>query len=510
MIRLIELFGGIGSQAMAMRDLAKLNGMNELFEQYRLVEFDPFPIRSYNAIFGTGFEPMDITKIHAEDLGIVNTDKFEYLMTYSFPCFVGDTLVLTDHGYLPISEVKLGMKVLSHDGLYHKVTNAVPTGTKEIWQISSVAIPELRCTKDHKFYVRTRERDLNCQEQDVHQFTNLSKPKWKKCKSFTRNDFIGIAINKNSIKKPDWDEFDLWMLGYFFGHSRMIYKGQVRFPDDPKLIPCIEDAGYAYERTKGRITITDELFLEYLSEFKDGRFPGFFFDLPISSLEHFLDGFHREQVMSPNLSFVYGMAQIMAKVYKVPFQIMKMEDQYILSLDKHSDSFYEDGYIWTPVLSALRTKDKEMVYDLTVEGSHSFTANSVIVHNCQDLSVAGLQKGMKKGTRSGLLWEVERLLSEAKELPQTLVMENVIMVHSKKNMGEFQRWLDFLDGLGYHTCFADLNAIDFGIPQNRKRTIAVSTLRGEPFVFPKKIPLRSHLEDFLEEEVDEKFYVKGE
>ena len=79
-IRLIELFGGIGSQAMALRNI----GAD--FEHYRLVEFDPYPVKSYNAIHGTNFEPMDITKIKGDDLGIVDTDKFCYIMTYSFPC----------------------------------------------------------------------------------------------------------------------------------------------------------------------------------------------------------------------------------------------------------------------------------------------------------------------------------------------------------------------------------------------------------------------------------------
>ena len=59
-IRLIELFGGIGSQAKALENL------NANFEHYRLIEFDKYPVASYNAIHGTNFEPKDITKIKAE------------------------------------------------------------------------------------------------------------------------------------------------------------------------------------------------------------------------------------------------------------------------------------------------------------------------------------------------------------------------------------------------------------------------------------------------------------
>lgn len=78
-VRLIELFAGVGSQAMAMKRLGVP------FEHYRCVEFDKYPVASYNAIHGTNFEPMDITKIKGGDLGITNTDIFTYIMTYSFP-----------------------------------------------------------------------------------------------------------------------------------------------------------------------------------------------------------------------------------------------------------------------------------------------------------------------------------------------------------------------------------------------------------------------------------------
>lgn len=75
-IRLIELFAGVGSQAMALRDI----GAN--FEHYRVVEFDKYAIASYNAIHGTDFPTMDVTKIKGIDLGIVDCDTFTYLLTY--------------------------------------------------------------------------------------------------------------------------------------------------------------------------------------------------------------------------------------------------------------------------------------------------------------------------------------------------------------------------------------------------------------------------------------------
>ena len=75
-IRLIELFAGYGSQAMA------LERIGADFEHYRIVEFDKYAVASYNAIHNTNFPVLDITKIHACDLKICDTDSFTYLLTY--------------------------------------------------------------------------------------------------------------------------------------------------------------------------------------------------------------------------------------------------------------------------------------------------------------------------------------------------------------------------------------------------------------------------------------------
>jgi len=128
---------------------------------------------------------------------------------------------------------------------------------------------------------------------------------------------------------------------------------------------------------------------------------------------------------------------------------------------------------------------------------------------CQDLSTAGKRKGMKKGsgTRSGLLWEVERLLNECKELPQILLMENVPQVIGEKNIQDFYKWQLFLEKLGYSSYFKLLNAKDYEIPQNRNRCFMVSILGNYYYEFPHKRKLKLRLKDFLEDEVDEKYYL---
>ncbi|MCR4661646.1 MAG: DNA cytosine methyltransferase [Clostridia bacterium] len=136
---------------------------------------------------------------------------------------------------------------------------------------------------------------------------------------------------------------------------------------------------------------------------------------------------------------------------------------------------------------------------------------------CQDISLAGQRAGFsvsqseEGGTRSGLLWEVERILTECKQinsLPQILVMENVPQIHSEKDYPNFEKWILRLEQLGYCNFWADLNAKDYGIPQNRERTFMVSILGKDiQYKFPRPIPRKYNLKDFLEESVPEKYYL---
>lgn len=132
---------------------------------------------------------------------------------------------------------------------------------------------------------------------------------------------------------------------------------------------------------------------------------------------------------------------------------------------------------------------------------------------CTDLSLAGKQLGMKRGsgTRSSLLFEVERLLIECEDnLPQILIMENVTQVFSEKNLPDFKEWIMFLYRLGYSNFYQALNAKDFGVPQNRDRCFMVSMLGKYDYEFPRPIPLEKVIVDVLEDDVDEKFFIRNE
>src|SRR3712207_4899003 len=132
---------------------------------------------------------------------------------------------------------------------------------------------------------------------------------------------------------------------------------------------------------------------------------------------------------------------------------------------------------------------------------------------CQDLSIAGDQRGLIKGeTRSGLLYEVQRLLAVSAvydELPKYLILENVKALTSPKFMPQFEEWLDWLDKLGFNSYWEVLNAADFGIPPHREGVIAVSIRKDVDFgfKFPESVELTTTLGNFVEKDVDEKFYL---
>ena len=145
--------------------------------------------------------------------------------------------------------------------------------------------------------------------------------------------------------------------------------------------------------------------------------------------------------------------------------------------------------------------------DLNIIERDKFTYMLTYSFPCTDLSIAGKMQGMEKesGTRSGLLWEVERLLIELGDnLPHILVMENVPQVITAKGWRE---WVYFLECLGYENHCEILSAKDYYIPQNRERCFMVSIVGNYNYKFPKRLDSKYLVKDFLESNVESKYFL---
>ena len=172
---------------------------------------------------------------------------------------------------------------------------------------------------------------------------------------------------------------------------------------------------------------------------------------------------------------------------------------------------YEDIYVTNNLVNIQQVHAEDLEMTEREKYNYIWTYS----FPCQDLSLAGKTAGMKKGsgTRSGMLWEVERILEECgEELPQILLMENVPQVVGKKNKEDFDKWLEFLESKGYTNKYCMLNAKEVGypepIPQNRNRCFMVSVLNPkQDIIFPEKTERKTVLKDLLEQQVDEKYYL---
>jgi DNA (cytosine-5)-methyltransferase 1 len=129
---------------------------------------------------------------------------------------------------------------------------------------------------------------------------------------------------------------------------------------------------------------------------------------------------------------------------------------------------------------------------------------------CTDLSKAGQQKGLNTDTRSGLIFEVLRLLHEMQEhnkLPQVLIMENVVDLVQVKFIEQWKEIQFEIEQMGYTNYTFTMNAKNYGVAQNRDRVFMVSILGKYYYEQPKPIPLEKRLKDYLETNVDESYYL---
>lgn len=615
-IRLIELFAGYGSQSLALKylkvpfehwkicewavksiqaykdlhfgddtcDYSKAYSVDELIEMLlakgisadynapmtreQIKRMGEQKIRTvYNNIIATN-NLVSVCNAHAQDFEIQDTEKYTYIMTYSFPCFTADSLVLTDKGYKPINEIEIGDMVLTCDNTYQMVTKTFDNGIKPILKINAMAVDEIKCTNNHRFYVRTMSRVGH------NQHRVFSNPYWKPACTLTKKDYLGVAINQKSII-PTWNGVDFdwsdgrktrhknqlqcllgytdfwWLIGRYMGDGWCRAQGGIiiccahdELDEVTQRIDKLFNYSVVKERTVYKIHIPIKELSEFVAQFGSGalnkHLTNTILDLPTNLLKAFLHGYISadgcfvnglNKVTSTSRELIYGIAQCVAKVYRTPYRVYctKRPQKYTIEgrvvnqhntyelvwkeqICKQDKAFFEDGFIWFPI-SKISEDIPQNVYDIEVENNHSFTVQNTIVHNCQDLSKAGNGAGMAKGsgTRSGLLWEVERILDECNgNLPQILLMENVPDVIGANNIKHFAQWVKKLEQLGYTSKWQCLNAKDYGVPQNRDRCFMVSWLGNHYYDFPTPIKLEKRLKDVLETNVDEKYYLNDD
>lgn len=306
----------------------------------------------------------DISKINPSDL-----PDFDF-MTYSFPCFIEGTLVLTSNGYKPIEDITENDYVLTHTNTYQKVVKPMVNEANHIYKLSTMASEDLFVTEEHPFYVRKRERKWNNERRSYDRV--FHKPEWIKTKDLDKSYYVGCAINQKS-ELPKWDgvEFngawghkvqknelcDLfeknefwWLVGRFIGdgwtrdyktdkfHSEQVVICCGKHKKD-EIVEVLDRLPFNYsvveERTVYKFHIVNKELTRFLYQFGKGasnkRLTSDVINLPVDLLESFLEGYISSdgyitedgliKISSVSQKLIYDTAQCIMKVYKRPVSV---------------------------------------------------------------------------------------------------------------------------------------------------------------------------------------------
>ena len=549
-IKVFTVCSGYDSQCMAL-DMLKKEFDSFDYELVGWSEIDPHAIELHNLFYPQWVDRNfgDVTKIDW-----ANIPDFD-LFTYSTPCFVKGTMVLTSNGYKPIENIEVGDMVLTYTNQYKMVTETMQHPAKDLVKIKAMMFDELVCTGNHPFYARKKVRKGHLGQR------HFCPPEWIEAKSLNKDYYLSYAINTDN-KLPQWDGHDnatnsistmiespsFWyIMGRYVGDGYRIdvlrkciviaYNSQ----NKQSLIDALDILDVNYNIIENKICcgvyIYDNEWHRFTQRYScddyNKRVDAETIALPPHLLEHFISGVvdgdgckigNLTKVGSVSKEFIYGLAQCVAKVYHRPSSVKRTTkfdgrvffqwDDYTIAWkecdDEEDKAFYEDGVMWYPINSIEPLNEKQIVYNMEVVDDHTYTANGAIVHNCQDISTAGQQRGIAEGseTRSSILWECKRAITIKR--PKVLLMENVKALVGKRFKPYFDKWLEFLSSQGYSNYWQVMNAKNYEIPQNRERVFCVSILNSEkPYVFPAPLKLEKCLGDMLDDEdtIPRNFYI---
>lgn len=565
-LRLISLFSGIGAFEKGLQNL------DIPFELVNFCEIDKYAVESYCAIYGESKEKNlgDITKVNMGELptdidlithGSPCFPKGSKVLTDEGYKNIediknGDMVITHTNEY---KEVYMLMESESNDLYSIKPRNStaiIATGNHPFY----VRKMNRSWDKKSRKYQRSWEKPVwKClKELDSSYYCGVAinkveqLPVWNGVSDNRNNNITKIDNISKLFSREDFWYFvgryigDGWCtIGFNKKENKPTYRTTIccnksELDQLQDMIGDLFNYSVVECRTTYKLQFINKELTIWLSRFgkvaPNKKLMGDIINLPKPLLTSFLDGYIDSdgyysagtyKISSISEELIIGVGQCVAKVCEVPYSIYKtkrpktcviegrtvnQKDSYTISfkLDDYVEGFVEDGILWCPIRNVSNVKCEEtLVYNLEVEDNHSYTVNNVIVHNCTDFSVAGLNKGgdIDANTRSSLMWNTVAMVEQCK--PKIVIWENVKNVLSKKHKHNFDKYLDSMEQLGYVNYHKVLNAKDFGVPQNRERIFVVSIREDQQidFKFPVGEDTGVRLKDILLDNVEEKFYV---
>ena len=446
----------------------------------------------------------DIRRVYAGD--IPKADCW----CFGFPCFAKGTYILAEKGYIPIEDISVGDKVLTHKGRWRKVTATMHKDGARLWDVNGFGILPTRTTAEHPYYVTKPDQPME----------------FKKVEQLDDSWYSTMVLpdaESNGYSKEMW-----WVIGRYLADGWRVERKDR--PSGGRIVFAISDdkraefeqrlreaklhGTYTKERTCGKYHVCNNQLYEYLEKFgkyaHGKRIPREALCLPREKAKYFFDGYmsgdgrsDREEATSTSAALILGMCIIAQRIGKsvpavyytrrdekcvIQGRECRQRDTYTFRISSKSvKGHYRARYVCRELYQPTESDDFGTVYNISVEEDNSYVANGAIVHNCQDISVAGKQAGFQ-GNRSSLFFRVMYLIGQLKEedKPTYLFIENVKNLLSVNGGWDFARLLIEMEQWGYDTEWQVLNSKDFRVPQNRERCFIIGHLRGRSTskVFP--------------------------
>lgn len=452
--KVLDLFSGIGGFSLGLERTAG-------FETVAFCEIDEICQKVLQKHWPLVSLFSNVKKLNSQNI----KHKID-IITGGFPCFTEGTLILTKEGYRDIKDIKVGDEVLTHKGVWKRVNQKHKKRNARTRTIKSQGVFPLTTTDEHPFYVRGHE--------------------WVEAKNLVpKKHMLGMGVPEIYKTPIDKGYNFWWTVGRFIADGWLVNRKDRGDGSTCRVVICCSkteteeiekylltefSASKVEERTVFKYHITQNWFGEFLKPIGRGaenkQIPSEWLHLPIPESKAILDGYfsgdgsvqkNRIRATTVSKKLALGVSHLVQKVYGVSASLythevplkkiiegreVNQKTQYCVAFTPRSSktsSIKEGRFVWKKLKENNPTNKVETVYNIGVEDDESYIANGCVVHNCQDISVAGKGAGLE-GERSGLWFEYKRLIKEIQ--PKYAIIENVANLRSKglatviKDLGE--------------------------------------------------------------------------
>jgi len=549
-LKLGSLFSGSGTCELA----AVLCGIEPVFAS----EIEKFPIQVTSKRFPNMKHLGDITQINGAEIEPVD------IITFGSPCFPAGTMILTEKGYAPIEDIKIGDMVLTHKNRWRKVTDF---GWKMAETYKLKGNITIETTAEHPIYSAEVKKYSPYLEDGKRGNikTIVNSGQWTEAKDMggkqwaTPFMFENLPVPEASQREgrqksmPEMN-VDFWyFVGRWLGDGWVRDEKRANRPDGQrngqificgsldeefevaKTVSKVSDYySVGKEKTSARVRFGSQLLCGWLTEnFGRGAInktiPSWVISLPIEYRRSLLLGItesdgHQvndgtKKITTISKKMVLGLRflceslgyttsishYIRPKTTVIEGRTVNQKDTYTIAICNSGvrrTGIECNDHKWYKCRNVVKTGEIKRVYNISVEEDESYIADSIVVHNCQDLSVAGKRAGLE-GSRSNLFMDAIRIIEEMREAtdgkyPRYAVWENVPGAFSSNKGHDFRavleafakteipmpdggRWAKagMVELPGRQIAWRVLDSQYFGVPQRRKRIFLVCDFNGK-------------------------------